>query len=223
VRDLSCRPLLIAIVAIAVACGGSADRDDTGADSRDAGGGAAWPRISEDACQGESCTSTYTAVPCRELPLVAGPRNPAIVAALTRLDTVEVRTDLHLEKPGVVVIRRDVSVPDDWNSGTKQAPPLRFATGDTLFLLRYIGEGFWRGWYKGRELEVAEFWGGPQPLRSAEDSARAADAMGTWPEIRTWLRISRGGQVVGWWQDTSQTRTLRPIGAYGEQLGFTCP
>ena len=96
------------------------------------------------------------------------------------------------------------------------------APGDTLQLLRYIGEGFWQASYKSRTMEVAEFWGGPEPPASAQDSAQARDAFGVWPVMETWLRISRRGQVVGWWQDTASTRTLRPIGEYGEKWGFEC-
>ena len=214
--------IVLAAATLAAACGGMSSERDDRADAGDAAPPTGFPQVSENTCQGEACMPSYEAVPCREIPLVSGPRQANVVATLRRTDTVVVRTDLHLMRPGHVVMQRDVSVPDDWNSGSRPATALRFSKGDTLQLLKYIGEGFWLGSYEGRTMEVAEFWGGPDAPSSAEDSARSRDALGTWPVIETWLRISRGGQVIGWWQDTSGVRTLRPIGEYGERLGLGC-
>jgi hypothetical protein len=180
------------------------------------------PAVMEGACEGEGCEAEYEAMACRPVKLVASPTNAAAVAVLREGDTVDVRMDLHLDKPGVVVLKRDIEVPDEWNTEPGIAPPpLRFKAGDTLLLLNYIGEGFWKGLHGGRIMEVEEFWGGPgQAERGDKDSAQAAVATGTAPVIRTWLRISRGDQVVGWWlADT--TRAIIPTS--GENRGLNCP
>lgn len=182
------------------------------------------PVVTEDACEGEVCQSSYPAVACREVALLTAPRSGAARATiLERGDTIDVRTDLHLKKPGIVVLKREVEIPDEWNTGLREAPPpLRFAAGDTLLLLNYIGEGFWKGSHNGRVTEVLEFWGGPgQAEIGPNDDAQAAVAIGTRPEIDTWLRVSRGGEVIGWWlKDDSDA--MIPIGEYGEKWGYRC-
>src|SRR6185503_19276422 len=121
------------------------------------------PAITEAACEGEECQAEFAAVACRTVMLVVSPAKFEGAIMLQRGDTVDVRSDLHLIKPGIVVLKRDHEQPDEWNTGmgTAEPPPLKFAAGDTLRLLNYIGEGFWKGQYKGREMEVLEFWGGP--------------------------------------------------------------
>jgi len=176
--------------------------------------------VTEDACEGESCQSSYVAVACREVKLVASPTNAASAGILKRGDTIDVRTDLHLIQPGIVILKRAVTLPDEWNTGMGQPPPpLRFAAGDTVLLLNYIGEGFWKASHKGRVTEVLEFWGGPgQAEIGPNDSTQAAVATGTAPEIETWLRVSRGGQVIGWWLD-DDSNAMVPIG----ESGLACP
>ena len=214
----------VALLAV-LACGAPAERDDSAAaESPLVRVNLAAPVVTEDACEGESCQSSYPAMACREVALLTAPRSGSASAAiLKRGDTIDVRTDLHLKKPGIVVLKRAVEMPDEWNTGLREAPPpLRFAAGDTLLLLNYIGEGFWKASHKGRVTEVQEFWGGPgQAEIGPDDVAQAAVAIGTAPEIDTWLRVSRGGQVIGWWlQDHSGA--LVPIGEFGEKWGNRC-
>src|SRR6185503_3453710 len=108
------------------------------------------PAITEAACEGEECQAEFPAVACRTVMLVVSPAKFEGAIMLQRGDTVDVRSDLHLIKPGFVVLKRDHSQPDEWNAGlgtmgAKEPPPLSFAAGDTLRLLNYIGEGFWKG------------------------------------------------------------------------------
>jgi hypothetical protein len=180
------------------------------------------PRVMEGACEGEGCEPEYRAVACRPLKLAKSPTDSAGVAVLRQGDTVDVRMDLHLEKPGVVVLKQDLTVPDAWNTEPGiEPPPLRFKAGDTLLLINYIGEGFWKGMHDDRVMEVEEFWGGPgQAERSAKDSAQAAIATGTAPVINTWLRITRDDKELGWWLSDT-TRAILPVGA--ENRGQSCP
>lgn len=168
-------------------------------------------------CEGEECQAEFPAVACRTVMLVVSPAKFAGAIMLQRGDTVDVRSDLHLIQPGIVVLKRDHEQPDEWNTGmgtlgATQPPPLRFAAGDTLRLLNYIGEGVWKGQYKGLVMEVLEFWGGPgQAELGPSDAAQAAIAIGAAPVIDAWLRISRGGREVGWWKKDT-TNAIVPIG-----------
>ena len=208
-----------------IACGAPAERADSAApESPVVRVDLAKPVVTEDACQGESCVSSYQAVACRVVQLLTAPRSGAASAAILKSgDTIDVRTDLHLKKPGIVVLKRAIEIPDEWNTGLREAPPpLRFAAGDTLLLLNYIGEGFWKASHKGRVTEVLEFWGGPgQAETGPDDDAQAAVAIGTAPEIDTWLRVSRSGEVIGWWL-TDDSDALIPIGEYAEKWSYRC-
>jgi hypothetical protein len=148
--------------------------------------------------------------------LVASPTNPAGALLLQPGDSVNVRSDLHLKKPGVVVLKRDHTQPDEWNagSGAREPPALSFSAGDTLLLLSYIGEGFWKASYKGRQMEVLEFWG-------PGDGGQSAIATGTAPVIDTWWAVSRAGRVVGWWKKDS-TNAIVPTGEHGRKRGVAC-
>src|SRR5688500_9405455 len=130
------RPAFVAILAL-FACSAPAERaDSAAAESSPVRVDLAKPLVTEDACQGESCVSSYPAVACRVVQLLTAPRSGTPGAAiLKRGDTIDVRTDLHLRKPGIVVLKRAVEIPDEWNTGLREAPPpLRFAAGDTLLL-----------------------------------------------------------------------------------------
>ncbi|MEX2152625.1 MAG: hypothetical protein WD825_04750 [Gemmatimonadaceae bacterium] len=209
------------VLVLLIACGTPAERGDTSVVA--SSGLDSIPAITEGACEGEGCEALYPAVACRDVKLVASPTDAASAGALKPGDTVDVRTDLHLKTPGIVVLKRDHTVPDEWNTGETIPPPLQFAAGDTLLLLNYIGEGFWKGSHKGRHMEVLEFWGGPgQAETGSNDSAQAAIAIGTAPVIETWLRIARGGREVGWWMRDSASAFV-PIGDYGEKWGYRCP
>jgi hypothetical protein len=209
-------------IAALLACGTQAERGD--ASGAASSGPDSIPTITEAACEGEACQAEYRAVACTNVMLVVSPSNGAGAAILQPGDTVDVRSDLHLKTPGVVVMKVDHTVPDDWNmgSGSSEPPPLRFASGDTLLLLNYIGEGFWKASHKGRHMEVLEFWGGPgEAERGPLDSAQSAIATGSAPVIDTWLAIKRGGQVIGWVKRDT-TRSIAAVGEYGEQRGERC-
>ena len=145
-----------------------------------------------------------------------------MVLALKRGDSVDVQTDLHLKKPGLVVLKRDLTLTEDETLRSAGRPTWAFATGDTLLLLSYVGEGFWDVMYKGQRTQLQEFWAGPnQTEYGPQDSAQARVAVGTPPEIETWLRLSRGGVVIGWWRD-DDSNAVTPIGAYAEKWELSC-
>ena len=210
----------VAFLLFAVACG-TRDTDAGGAASDSVvvtGSG----HVFANKCEGEGCQPSYQAVACRDVPLVASPTKRATVGTLKRGDTADVATDLHLKKPGIVVLQRDLELTDDELLHSSSKPTWKFAAGDTVFLLSYVGEGFWDVSYKGRETQLQEFWAGPNRSEwGPEDSAQSRVAIGTLPVIDTWLRVARGGRVIGWLlQDT--TNAIAPIGGYAEKWALSC-
>lgn len=205
-------------IVVAVGCA-RGERDGTSEDSIASG---ALPTIFSNKCEGEGCQPSYQAVACRDMQLVASPTNKSVAVTLKRGDTVDVVTDLHLRKPGVVVLKRDLELTDDELMHSSSKPAWRFSTGDTLLLLSYSGEGFWEVSYKGQRTQLQEFWAGPDQREwGPQDSAQARVAIGTVPVIDTWLRVSRSGSVIGWWLD-DDSEALAPIGGYAEKWGLGC-
>ena len=43
-----------------------------------------------------------------------------------------------------------------------------FQPGDTLYVLDYLGEGFYNTWFKGAFFETAQFWPGPDFFTSSD-------------------------------------------------------
>jgi hypothetical protein len=187
---------------------------DTGALGTDAS-------IAKDSCEGESCWASYPAVACVDVNLVASPTGRGDAGSLKRGDTVAVRTDMYFKEPGRVILKRAHSVTDESVVGGKAR--LRFAAGDTILLTTYIGNEMWKGTYKGKPIRLVEFWGGPGAREMGpNDRAQAALAEGTVPVIEKWLRLSKGGRVIGW-SLSDDWKSIIPIGEYGQKWGFECP
>ncbi len=107
----------------------------------------------EPACPGEGCTyGEWLACDTVILRAAAGD-TAAIGRPLLPGERFTVVTGVVLvEVPDVVVVTQP----------TRQAPysinAVTFQPGDTLFVLDYVGEGFFRAWYRDSILEVDVFW-----------------------------------------------------------------
>lgn len=67
---------------------------------------------------------------------------------------------------------------------TETEDGVRLRAGETLYLLRYVGEGYFVAWYKGREITVL----------SLDDSLDVTSS----PEIVWWIQIRNKTGKVGW-------------------------
>ena len=181
------------------------------------------PAVMENACQGEGCQASYPGVACRGVQLGAQAGDVAKPAWLKPGDTVDVRTDLHIRKLGVVHVKRGVKA-DAQGGGTGDAThAIMFAPGDSIALIFSQGEGYWQAIYRDRRIGVQEFWTTPDGRKlTAYETTRAETAEGTAPEIATWERVSRDGKLLGWLVN-DQTMAITPIGAYAEKWGLECP
>lgn len=165
------------------------------------------PLVLDDACQGEGCLTRFSALACADTDLMATASDSApAIARVAAGDTVDVtRTDLHVLRRGVVVVRDTVTLGRDdvYTGGDSLGGSLRFLPGDTLHLLRYIELGAWHWMRHGRLEGGMEFWAGPVGGRGGgaiyeKDSTRAVAL--SHPEITTWWQVTLPGGTTGWWR-----------------------
>ena len=179
-----------------------------------------FPIILASSCEGEDCETSFRGLACGDALLRASPSlNAPAVARILRGDTVNVRrTDLHVRRPGIVVLKRDHVVDSDVPSdGVGERIPrrdtLRFAAGDTVYLLQYASLGSWKWWHRGHTSFGDEFWAGPATggLGGKTESGDSSIAVArSQPIIEGWWLIVRRNGDVGWWHRDS-LETVRSI------------
>lgn len=165
------------------------------------------PMIFPRTCEGEDCQAEFSALACAAVELRSDAADTApIVARVAKGDTVNVRTqDLHVLKPGRVVVRRDFTL--DWaDAGEGRYPATdtrRFAAGDTVYLLHYNALGSWTWWYRGEVQSGNEFWAGPRDeslggVTGSRDSSIAVAL--SHPRRESWWRVEPQSGAGGWWR-----------------------
>ncbi|HEU5173620.1 MAG TPA: hypothetical protein VFT96_02625 [Gemmatimonadaceae bacterium] len=163
----------------------------------------------------------FAALVCADTDLRATASEAApIIARASAGDTVEVtRSDLHVLRKGLVVVRGTVTLRgEDLYTGDEAlddslGDSLRFVPGDTLHLLRYIGLGAWHWMRHGRLEGGMEFWAGPVGGRVGgamrkRDSTRAVAL--SHPEVTTWWQVKLPDGTTGWWRadDRNELRSI---------------
>jgi hypothetical protein len=154
------------------------------------------PMVFPRMCEGESCDVEFPALACAAVELRSAAADTApIVARIATGDTVNVRTiDLHVVKPGLVILRRDFAL--DWADDGEQRYPakdtLRFNAGDTVYLLHYESLGSWTWWHRGHLQSGNEFWAGPAHeklggVTQSDDSSVAVAR--SHPRRASWWRV----------------------------------
>ncbi len=158
-------------VACFAACSPASDRrsDDGEPDTLVAqaaeGAGPALPFVVDNVCPGEGCVfGTWLA--CGPVPGYAEAGDRATeVFRLSRDESFTVRTgQMWVAVPGLVVVREAIP------NSSRQVEPTVFAAGDTVYVLHYVGEGFYNVWYQGVEVEAEAFW--TEAVGAAEPTAR---------------------------------------------------
>lgn len=186
----------------------------------DATGHLVLPAVFANACEGEDCESSFTGFACAGVNLRAAPASSApVVARIARGDTFSVkRSDIHVARPGIVVVKRAFAIESDadMDGGRAHArkDTLRFAAGDSVYLLRYGELGWWHLLHRGKESGAGGFWGTPETLANGAlgmvsgDSSRAV--LRSQRVREDWWLVYRGEQPLGWWQRDA-ARTLRSV------------
>lgn len=122
--------------------------------------------IDKGACPFECCTYREW-VARTDVVLLEGPNGKTVVGQVKKGERVLALTGEVHSVPVRVVARRDY--PD---AGVK--------AGDTVYVLHYIGEGFWKVWHDGKLVEIDFFDKGSKPKT-------------TW-----WVKLKTSSGVIGW-------------------------
>jgi hypothetical protein len=123
--------------------------------------------IDEGACPFECCTYREW-VARTSVTLVVSPNGKKVVGRIKKGERVLALTGEVHSIPLRVVAQRDV--PD---AGVK--------AGDRIYILHYVGEGYWKVWHNGQLVEIDNF------------SDKAPKPKYTW-----WVKLKTSSGVVGW-------------------------
>jgi len=123
--------------------------------------------IDKGACPFECCTYREW-VARTDATLLDSPKGKSVVGRIKKGESVQALTGEVHSVPQRVVADRDY--PD---AGVK--------AGDTIYLLHYVGEGFWKVWHAGKLVEIGDF-----PDKSAT------------PKTTWWVKLKTSSGVIGW-------------------------
>jgi hypothetical protein len=164
------------------------------------------PLTFANACQGEDCITRFPGTVCAATKLLAAAVDSApVITTLVAGDSVEVlRRDLRVPSVGVVVLRKDfvLDYDIDMETDAKMARPdtVRFARGDTVYVLRYVALGAWLWAYRGVVHSSSQFWaaapGQSLGVVSARSSVAAASSN---PVVEDWWYAKPRAGTAGWW------------------------
>ncbi len=123
--------------------------------------------IDKGACPFECCTYREW-VARTNLALLDSPSGKRVVGRVKKGQGVLALTGEVHSVPLRVVARHDY--PD---AGVK--------AGDTVYVLHYVGEGYWKGWHEGKLVEIDDF------------SDKGAKPKATW-----WVKLKTPSGAIGW-------------------------
>lgn len=170
----------------------------------DAAGRPILPWIVRSMCEGEDCGTRFEAEACAPTALHAEPddTSPA-VARIAEGERVQVvRSDLHVNRAGIVVMKRDHVLDEDTGEEDGVFPrqdTLRFTRGDTMYVLHYLALGRWIFAYHGRTYDSNEFWGTTTQDMGANDGDSTVAIARSRPDREDWLLVATRAGVIGWW------------------------
>ena len=183
------------------------------------------PIVLRGACEGESCAGSFVAHSCMATALRATPSAEApIVLRLAAGEFVQVRRDLHVRAAGVVVVQRDFPLTRDdaEDDVVPRSDTVKFARGDTVFVLHYMELGRWAWSHRGRLYDSGEFWSAApdQDLGSKMGSSADAKALST-PKREDWWKVTRRNGSSGWWLREDYDEALQSV-EYMQKWGDDC-
>jgi hypothetical protein len=126
------------------------------------------------------------------IPVASAERGTDTLFTLRPGDTVTAVTgNVHVTSLQRVVVTREVPDLQSWPVG----PPL--AAGDTLFVLDYIGEGYYNVWRDGAVYEIQAFWVGESEW--TPDGDAPAYSVGS-PSTEWWVHVRSAARGEGWFR-----------------------
>jgi hypothetical protein len=160
------------------------------------------PRILRDFCEGEGCMFPYSIVACSTLTLRSADADDAReVGRINIGDTAVVETgNLHLNAPGLAVLRRDHAVVHETSlsDGMVSYDTVQLVRGDTVLIWENQGEGYWGVEHKGRRMTVEEFWSGPASIVSSRYEDQEPAVSLSKPDAISWGRLRLRDGRTGW-------------------------
>ena len=163
------------------------------------------PWIVRNTCEGEDCGTQFEAEGCSATALHAEPEETSpVVASIAEGERVQVvRSDLHVNRAGIVVMKRDHVLDKDTGAEDDVVPrkdTLRFTRGDTMFVLHYLALGRWVVAHHGRTYDTDEFWGTTTHDMGANEGDSSVAIARSRPEREVWLLVATRPGVIGWWR-----------------------
>ena len=150
-----------------------------------------FPYVVEPACPGEGCMYDEW-LACAAVPVYA-----SLGDATESISTLEVNERFSVltgavvvESPGIVAITRPAR-PVPFLEGEDIFQP-----GDTLYVLDYLGEGFYNTWFEGSFFETDQFWPGPDFYPSSDYEYRGSVVQEV--ESSFWIQIRSEDQGERW-------------------------
>jgi hypothetical protein len=124
------------------------------------------PYVAKGACPFECCTyRNWTAL--KAITLYDKP-NGKVMGALKKGENVKALTGEVHSTPLRVVTAKD-------------HPEAKIKAGETIYILHYVGEGFWSVWHDGRVVQVENF-----------------SETGPYPEETWWVKLRTRTGVIRW-------------------------
>lgn len=118
-------------------------------------------------------------------------------------DTFQAPTgNVIVSEPGIVGVHKSYELYGYYSpaNNTYRKKPVRnsISEGDTLFVLDYMGEGFWNVWYQGEiyQEDGMEWRFGRYPENRSADEVRATFLKH--PETEWWVKIRTQDKKEGW-------------------------
>ncbi len=147
------------------------------------------PYVQKDVCPGEGCHyGDWIAE--KSTPVFAKEGNTSSRILTLKPDEIftAIRGNVHVTKPGVVLVASPVYVKE--NTGSRE---LRLEKGDTIFVLTEYGEGLVNVWHEGELYQIWEFWNAPGSfLRDAKGVLIES------PQSEWWVFIKTRKGRFGW-------------------------
>jgi hypothetical protein len=123
--------------------------------------------VDAGACPFECCTYREW-VARTDVMLLDSPNSKRVVGRIKKGETVLALTGEVHSVPLRVVVQQDY-------------PEISVKAGDTIYVLHYMGEGYWRVWHDGKLGEIQDFPGN-----------------GAKPKTTWWVQLKTPSGVVGW-------------------------